>query len=116
MGARKKVTRHFADSARELLQLELDAKEIAYRTFITYRAAVNKFEEVMGKLSIQEISPDQVLDFKRKIVLLGKENMANQYIRKAFTQAKPGKITLTKHEHLSRTAYRVLMVPNYGTG
>ncbi|MBK8968393.1 MAG: hypothetical protein IPM36_17355 [Lewinellaceae bacterium] len=54
MGAGKKVTRHFADSARELLQRELDANEIAYRTFITYRAAVNKFEELMGKLSIRK--------------------------------------------------------------
>lgn len=81
MNAGKKVARHFAESARELLQQELDANEIAYRTFNTYRAAVNKFEETMGKLSIQELSRENVLDFKRKLVMAGKENLANQYIR-----------------------------------
>lgn len=81
MNAGKKVARHFAESAREMLQQELDANEIAYRTFNTYRAAVNKFEEIMGKLSIQELSREKVLDFKRKLVMAGKENLANQYIR-----------------------------------
>ena len=81
MRADKKVASFFGESALEILKAERAANEISSKTYITYKSSVNKFNTIMGALRIQEISREKVLEFKRKMVASGKENLANQYVR-----------------------------------
>ena len=81
MRADKKVASFFGESALLILKEEHAAKEISLQTYITYKSAVNKFQSVIGPLRIQELSREKILEFKRKMVASGKENLANQYVR-----------------------------------
>ena len=81
MSMGKKTAVMFWDAAMKILDEEHREKQISRQTFTCYRAAVNKFREISGNLRVQELGRDQVLAFKRKMVLAGKENLANQYLR-----------------------------------
>jgi hypothetical protein len=81
MRADKKVVSLFGETALQILKDEHAANEISHKTYITYKSAVNKFQGVMGPLRLQDISREKVLEFKRKMVANGKENLANQYVR-----------------------------------
>jgi integrase len=81
MRADKKVVSLFGETALQILKEEHAANEISPKTYITYKSAVNKFQGVMGPLRLQDISREKVLEFKRKMVATGKENLANQYVR-----------------------------------
>jgi integrase len=81
MGAGKKTDPLFSDTAFQILKEEFAANEISNKTFVTYRCAVRKFLGAVGPLRLQEMSRDKVLEFKRKMVAAGKENLANQYLR-----------------------------------
>ena len=81
MRADKKVVSLFGETALQILKEERAANEISHKTYITYKSAINKFQGVMGTLRLQDISREKVLEFKRKMVATGKENLANQYVR-----------------------------------
>ncbi|MBK8923987.1 MAG: hypothetical protein IPM81_21280 [Saprospirales bacterium] len=80
-----KPTLLFGESAIQILSDELKANEISFQTYMTYKSVGKqvsiKGAPFAGTLKINEISREKVLEFKRKMVLSGKENMANQYVR-----------------------------------
>lgn len=80
-GATKIASHIFYDSALRILEEEFRSKEISKSSFITYKSCLNKFRELEGNVRLQEISRDKVISFKRKLVMAGKENLANQYIK-----------------------------------
>jgi integrase len=79
-GNRKQFS-SFAATAEEILKKELAAREVTPSTFKAYRAAIRKFVDKVGDLSVQQITRDKVLQFKSKMVAIGKENMSAQYLR-----------------------------------
>ena len=81
MGAEKKAAFLFYDAAVKMLDEEYAEKQISRSTSKVYKAAINKFKELNGDLRMQELTWDQVMAFKRKIVQAGKDNLANQYVK-----------------------------------
>ena len=77
----RKQFESFSATALEILKKELAAKEVTHSTFKAYRAAIHKFVEIAGDLSIQQLTRDKILLFKTKMIATGKENMAAQYLR-----------------------------------
>lgn len=81
MGASKIASHHFYDSAIMILADEFKSKEISKASFVAYKSALNKFKELEGNVRLHEISREKIISFKRKLVMAGKENLANQYIK-----------------------------------
>lgn len=77
----EKVASFFCESAIKILEQEKSENQISKQTYICYKAAVNKFREIAGDLRVHEVNKEKITAFRRKMIVAGKENMANQYLR-----------------------------------